>query len=134
MSDEGQNNSEISQVGNVKTNVVMEPRNGNETVHIEGTNINTEIENVESIVNAESNDTIGLKNSLSVLGNFCDAETMKCKRRYYDNTAYPMFESLISINEVVSFFAKKARGIMTKYIVDNELKDIESIKVSINNI
>ena len=26
-------------------------------------------------------------------------------RRYYDNTAYPMFESLISINEVVSFFA-----------------------------
>ena len=26
-------------------------------------------------------------------------------RRYYDNSAYPMFEELISINEVVSFFA-----------------------------
>ena len=25
-------------------------------------------------------------------------------RRYYDNSAYPMFDELISINEVVSFF------------------------------
>lgn len=47
-----------------------------------------------------------------------------------DNVITPIFKDYKNGKlKVVSFFAKKARGIMTKYIVDNELKDIESIKV-----
>jgi len=30
--------------------------------------------------------------------------------------------------KVISFFAKKARGMMTAYIVQNQLKDVEQLK------
>ena len=30
--------------------------------------------------------------------------------------------------QIISFFAKKARGLMARYIIDNEISDIESIK------
>jgi cytoplasmic iron level regulating protein YaaA (DUF328/UPF0246 family) len=30
--------------------------------------------------------------------------------------------------KIISFFAKKARGMMTRYIIENELTDVEGIK------
>jgi cytoplasmic iron level regulating protein YaaA (DUF328/UPF0246 family) len=30
--------------------------------------------------------------------------------------------------KIISFFAKKARGMMTRYIIENELTDVEDLK------
>jgi len=41
----------------------------------------------------------------------------------------PVFKDRKNGNyKIISFFAKKARGMMARYIIENELKDVEGIK------
>ncbi len=41
----------------------------------------------------------------------------------------PVFKDRKNGNyKIISFFAKKARGMMARYIIENELKDVEDIK------
>ena len=41
----------------------------------------------------------------------------------------PVFKDRKNGNyKIISFFAKKARGMMTRYIIENELTDVEGIK------
>ena len=51
-------------------------------------------------------------------------------RRYYDNSAYPMFEELISINEVVSFFAIAGALIQIIFSLISSIVCIEGLNPS----